>query len=113
MLRKATLIAAALCLSACATPQTPAQTVYVMETDFAAALAVAGAYHDLPVCPATPLCKDPTTLVRIQAASLAAGAALGTAQTAVRGGGNATTAILTAQGAIVALQDLTNALQVK
>lgn len=100
-------------LAGCATPQTPSQTVYAMESDFAAALSIAGAYHDLPACPGPVLCRDATTMVRVQAAALAAGNALGVAQTAVRGGANATTAILTAQGAIVALQSLTAALKVQ
>lgn len=106
-------VVAALSVAACATPQTPAQTVYVIETDFAASLAIAAAYHDLPVCPTAVLCKDPTTLVRIQAATLAAGNAIATVQSIVRANGDPTAAMTIAQQAVAALQSLTAALKVK
>lgn len=100
--------------AACSTlPRTPAQTVYAIKSEFAADLALAAAYHDLPNCPALPLCKDPTTMVRIQAAALAANATLKVAEDAVRGGGSGASAVKTAGDAVLSLSAITAALKVK
>lgn len=103
-------------LVGCATtlPQTPAQTVFVLKSEYAAALGIAAAYHDLPTCPSgTLVCKDPTTVVRIQAAVLATNASLNLAEDAVRGGADSATAVKAATDAVVALEAITSAVKVR
>lgn len=101
--------------AACSTlPRTPAQIVYAIKSEYAADLAIAAAYHDLPTCPSAPmLCKDPTTMVRIQAAALAANATLKVAEDAVRGGGSNASAVKIAGDAVLSLSAITAALKVK
>lgn len=100
--------------AACSTlPRTPAQIVYAIKSEYAADLAVAAAYHDLPNCPAKLLCKDPTTMVQIQAAALAANTTLKVAEDAVRGGGSSASAVKTAGDAVLSLSAITAALKVK
>jgi len=111
---------AAISIAACAvTPQTPAQDVYAIQGDYAAALSVAVAYKQLPACgqPTSPvLCSDKAVVAKLQAADDAAYAALTAAQNIVRTPGaglNAQTAITAANQAVQALITITSTLGVK
>lgn len=106
-------------LAACAgAPTTPAQTIYDVESGYAAALAVAVAYKSLPPCaPAAPvICSQPNVVAQLQKADDVAYQALTAAQNTVRtpgAGANAQTAIVAAQQALQALTAITATLQVK
>lgn len=111
----------AVILAACATvqPQTPAQAVYQVKSNYAAALEVAVAYTRLPRCtePVTvPICSRYDVIVRLQQADRAAAPALDAAEKVVRApdaGANPQTAILAAQQAVAALTAITSTLKVK
>lgn len=115
----ALLLAFALAGLGCATtPQTPAQSVYQVQGNYAAALNVAVAYKQLPACQpgGTKLCSDKAIVAKLQQADDVAFAALTAAQNTVRtagAGANAQTAIVAAQQAVQALASITATLQVK
>jgi len=115
MTKFATLTLLALIVVACAgTPQTPQQAVFLVKTDYQAALVVAVAYKHLPLCEtgAPAICSQPKVVRQLQAASAAAGAILDGAETAARDGEPTATALLTAaQQAVAALSTLTQTLR--
>lgn len=106
-------------LAACSTtPQSPAQAVYAVQGNYAAALTIAVAYKSLPDCAATTavLCKKADIVGKLQKADDAAYPALQAAQNIVRqpnAGANAQTAIFAAEQAVSALTSITSTLQVK
>lgn len=94
-------------VSACAVPQSPAETVFQAKTAHAVALRSAVAYRELPRCnPAPQPCHDPAVVAQIQRADKVADAALDAAENAVRSPGFGqsviTTAVRTAQEALQA-----------
>lgn len=107
-------------LAACAvSPQTPAQSVFLIKNDYQAALTVAVAYKNLPPCgqPASPvICSDAKVVAQLQKADDVAYPALQAAETTARtpgAGANAATAIVAAQQAVAALTAITSTLTVK
>jgi hypothetical protein len=107
-------------LAACAggTAQTPAQTVYQVQSDYAAALVVAVAYKNLPDCalPGHPvLCSQATIIKQLQDADDIAYPTLTAAQNTVKvqGATNAQTAVNAAQQAVAALTAITSKLVIK
>jgi hypothetical protein len=121
--RRATPLALAAALAACAggqpTPQSPAQAVYAVEGDYAAALAVAVQYRALPQCSGstTALCSTPEVLAQLEKGDAAAWASIEAAQNTVRTPGasaHAETAALTAaQQATTTFQQIAATLKVK
>ena len=113
------LIFACLTGFGCATaPQSPAQAVYAVQGNYAAALSVAVAYKQLPACQqgGPVLCSDSGVVKKLQAADDSAYAALTAAQNVVRSPGaglNAQTAIVAAQNAVNILAALTANLKVQ
>ncbi len=109
-----------LILMACTTPQTPAQTIYLVESDYAAALKVELAYSDLPRCdqPTSPvLCSKVSVIKIVQKADNTAWAAIQEAQTAVRtpgyGENKMTTAISSAKALVKSFVSITSTLRTK
>lgn len=106
-----------LIMAACAvTPKTPAQSIYLIESNFRAALVVAVAYKELPKCGTAlvKLCSDQAIVKKLQTTYDVANASLLAAQIAVRSsGGNAERAITAAQQAVIALTTITSTLEVK
>ncbi len=106
-------------LAACSTtPQSPAQAVYAVQGNYAAALTIAVAYKQLPSCATTTatLCSKPDIVVKLQKADDVAYPALQAAQNTVRqpnAGANAQTAIFAAEQAVAALTAITSTLQTK
>jgi hypothetical protein len=109
-------------LAACAgqpVPQSPAQAVYAVEGDYAAALAVAVQYRALPPCAAaaTPLCSTPEVLAQLEKGDAAAWIAIEAAQNTVRTPGassnDETAALAAAQQAATAFQQIAATLKVK
>jgi hypothetical protein len=115
-MRRAAVLALAAALASCSAvqpvPQSPAQAVYAVEGDYAAALAVAVQYRALPQCSAstTALCSRPEVIAQIQKGDAAAWAAIEAAQNTVRTPGVAsdaeTTALMAAQHATQAFQQI-------
>jgi hypothetical protein len=112
---KKLIIALVLAVAACTTqPTSPAQAVFQIESNYAAALAVAVTYKNLPPCPGTVLCSDAQVVVRLQKADDAASALLQGAQTTVRSGASGSDlAIKAAEQAVGALTSITQTLKVK
>ena len=116
---RALVVVAALSLAGCASvngaPTAALQRgVYSAESAFAAALPVAVAYENLPVCSAAQKfpCSDPEAVVKITAAAKAARASLATAEAAARSNSNGaalSTAALQAQGDVAAFVALVGA----
>ena len=106
-----------LIVTACSiAPQTPAQSIYLIENNFRAALVVAVTYKELPKCGTAlvKICSDPEVVKKLQTTYDVANASLMAAQIAVRsGGGNAERAITAAQQAVIALTAITSTLEVK
>jgi hypothetical protein len=106
-------------LAACASgTTTPAQTVYQVQSDYAAALVVSVAYKNLPDCalPGHPvLCSQATIIKQLQDADDIAYPTLTAAQNTVRvqGATNAQTAVVAAQQAVAALTAITSKLVIK
>jgi hypothetical protein len=105
-------------LAACAvTPQSPAQTIYQLTSNYNAAATVIIAYKNLPPCPAaTALCSDPAIVAKLKQADQIAYSALVAAENTVRtpgAGANAATAAVAAQQAIAALAAIAATLQTK
>lgn len=106
----AVFLLAALALQGCATVSsqpdaTPAQRVYALEGDYAAALAVAVAYTQLPSCATgAKLCSAVVVKAKLQALDGAAWASLATAEDAVRKNVPADAYLLDAARAVTNLQ---------
>lgn len=85
-------------VSACAVPQSPAESVFQAKTAHAVALRSAVAYRELPACkvPAVQPCRDAAVLAQIQRADKVADAALDAAENAVRSPGFGQNVIQTA-----------------
>lgn len=85
---------------------TPATGLYATEGSYAAVLALAVAYRDLPVCRAAGqiACHDPAVVLRIRAANIKAYAVMRGAETllAAHGSPGAVAAAVTAADAAVA-----------
>ncbi len=100
-------------------PQSPAQAVYAIEGDYAAALAVAVQYRALPPCSVSTsaLCSTSEILAQIEKGDAAAWAAIETAQATVRTPGVTndaeTAALVAAQQAATAFQTIAATLKVK
>ncbi len=103
-------------LTACASQQairddaTPAQTVFVLKSDYKAVLGLAVQYESLPRCPDTEskACSDPDIVAAIRKADIAASAALDSAETIVRTPGATDDAVTFA---ITAAQEALNVLR--
>lgn len=108
-----------LLLAACSTtPQSPAQAVYAVHGNYAAALTIAVAYKQLPDCATTTavLCSKKEIVTRLQQADDRAFPLLQAAQNTVRisgSGANVQTAIFAAEQAVSALSAITATLTVK
>lgn len=105
----AAFVAALVLLAGCASaPQSPAQAVYQVQGQYAAALAAAVAYRELPTCVpgGPPLCSSPPIVAKLQAADNVAYAALSAAQGIVRAPG----AGASIPGAIAAAREAIGAL---
>jgi hypothetical protein len=106
-------------IAACTTaPKTPAQTVFLIESDYAAALTIAVQYKALPDCAIAQsvICSKLDVVAKIQKADDVAYPLLQAAQKVVRvegAGANAQTAVMAAQQAVAALTSITQTLQVK
>jgi hypothetical protein len=103
-----------LALAACAVPESPAQTVYLVQADYAAALKVELAYSNLPRCHAPgsgPICSDVNVIQKLQHADDLAWIAIKQAQGAVRtpgyGDGKVITALASAKALTRAFVDIT------
>ena len=101
-------VLAAFALAGCKTlPDTPAQTVYALEGSYAAALSVAVAYRNLPLCGTGPvLCHDPETLAKINAAVAVVNTDIDAAETAARSGASADRVAAATNLAVAALEQL-------
>lgn len=105
-----------LVVTACSVaPNTPAQSIYLIENNFRAALVVAVTYKELPQCGTAlvKLCSEPEVVKKLQTTYDVANASLMAAEIAVRSGGNADRAINAAQQAVIALTAITSTLEVK
>lgn len=96
------------------TPAGNAQVVYQAESDYAAALAAAVAYRNLPRCGGVgPLCHEDKVVIQLQTSDAVASAAIKTAQSAVRAGVTSPSTINAAVNAVQAFFALTATLKVK
>lgn len=109
-----------LLLAGCTEPKTPAQAVFQMEGDYAAALSLEKNYDELPDCssPSKPLvCSKKETRQLVRKIDDGAWDAISQAQTAVRTAGFGTdktqTAIATATAAVAAFTNIVQTLGVK
>lgn len=106
-------------ITACTQPETPAQTVYAIESSYAAGLRIELAYSNLPRCHLTriPLCSDVAVIKKVQRADNIAYSAIKQAETAVRTQGfndsKITSAIASAKALTGAFTDITSQLRVK
>lgn len=118
-MKKLLLSIAILAIAACTTPQNPAQAVYQITNNYAAALSVAVAYKRLPSCdqPAAPvLCSKVSIVKKLQDADDTAFPLLRAASNTVRApgaGANLATAIVAAQNAVDAFASITAKLAIK
>lgn len=115
---KLMLIAAVLALAACATPQSPAESVFQAKTAHAVALRSAVAYRELPRCnPAPQPCHDPAVVQQLQKADRTADAALDAAEAAVRtpgfGESVIASAVASAKAALAAFTSITDGLRTR
>lgn len=96
-------------------PKSPAQSIYLIENNFRAALVIAVTYKELPKCgTGIQLCSNPVVVKKLQTTYDVANASLKAAQLTVRSGtGNAEIAITAAQQAVIALTAITSTLEVK
>lgn len=107
-------------LIGCTSPDTPAQTIYLLESNYSAALQIEITYDDLPRCgpPANPpLCSTMNTIKKVRIADDIAYSALKNAEIAVRAHGfsvnNTTAALASATAMTQAFTDITATLEVK
>lgn len=108
-------------LAACVSPKSPAQAVYQVKGDYAAALSVETHYDNLPTCgtlASTPLlCKNLATAKMVRQVDDTAYDAIEAAETAVRtpgyGTDKVTTALATATSAVAAFTNIVATLGVK
>lgn len=118
--RFAFLVGCVVALSACAAvPKSPAQAIFQVEGDYAAALAVAVQYEKLPRCtvPDKQICSKSSVIKKIKKADTIAGDALDAAQKAVRDPSfdksKADALIVSATNAVSAFARITSDLKVK
>lgn len=109
-----------LVLLACTAPETPAQTVYLVQSQYAAALKVEVAYSKLPRCgqPASPkLCSDAAIVSKVKKISDSTWSAIKEAQEAVRtpgfGEDKITTIVTSARSLTDAFVEVTKTLGVE
>lgn len=107
-------------LAACVSPQSPAQAVFQLEGNYAAALSVENNYNRLPSCksPTKPLvCQDTEVAKTVRKVDDIAWAAISKAQSAVRtpgfGKDGITTAVAAATNAVGAFSNIVATLGVK
>lgn len=120
-MKRVLLLVGALVLVGCATrPNDAAQSIYAVETGLVGAMEVATSYASLPSCApdGSPICSDPATVTRIQAAAATAVAAVDAAQAAVQPGtslsaADQTAAVTQATVALAALTNLTSTVRTK
>jgi acetoin utilization deacetylase AcuC-like enzyme len=105
-------------VSACAVPQSPAETVFQAKTAHAVALRSAVAYRELPRCDSGQRpCHDPAVVEQLQKADRTADAALDAAEAAVRtpgfGESVIASAVASAKAALTAFVSITDTLRTK
>lgn len=113
-------------LSGCATMNSAAagltstqaqQDMYLVESDYAAALRIAVAYRDLPACqPGLKICADATVLADIRAVNAAADVVLFNSEAVVRSKSTSAelaNAITAAKSAVAELTALTSKVKVR
>ncbi len=117
---KKLLILLPLAILACTKPESPAQSVYLVESDYAASLRVELAYSNLPRCgkPTSPkLCSQVSVIKKVQLADNLAWNAIKEAQVAVRtpgyGDNKVTTVVASATALTRAFVSITNTLEIK
>lgn len=98
-----------------ASGRTPAQSVFILESAYAAALAIEVQYSQLPTCDALRVtsCKTAATLQRVRLADDAAWAAIQGAELVVRNNGDPVYALIAATNALQAFTTIVLTLQVK
>lgn len=110
------MVAATLGFTGCAsTPQTPQQTVFVMQSAYNAAAGVIVAYKKLPQCSEVQKmpCSEASVVTKLQAADSVAYPLMMSAQAAVRGNhSNMVGIIETASQAVNALTAITATIEV-
>lgn len=107
-------------MMACTTPETPAQTVYLAQSNYATALRIELAYGNLPRCGkawSPKVCSDVKILKKVQTADNIAWSALKQAQHAVRtpgyGDSKVTTTVASAKALTNAFVEITAELEIK
>ncbi len=107
-------------LIACTTPETPAQAVYVIESDYAIALKAENAYSSLPRCyeaNSPKICSEISVIKNLQKSDDLAWIAIKNAQVAVRtngfGDSKIATAVASAKALTSAFVEITSQLKVK
>jgi hypothetical protein len=116
-MKKLILLLPILLMACTAKPETPAQSVFLAESDYAAGLKIELAYSNLPRCPKAKLCSDVSIIKKVQIADNVAYVALKDAQAAVRtpgyGDSKITTVVASATALTKAFVDITQTLGVK
>lgn len=112
----ASLLLAGVLLAACATPESPQQSVFQAKSGYAVALTAAVAYKRLPDCVRAPQpCHDAKVLAQLQKADTVASTALDSAENAVRtpgfGSSVISSAVAAAQAALSAFTSITTTLR--
>ncbi len=117
---KKLLILLPIALMACTTPQTPAQSVFLVEADYAAALRIELAYSNIPRCgkPTSPtICSEVAVIKKVQTADNVAWTAIQQAQDAVRtpefGSDKVDTAVAISKSLTSSFVGITNTLKTK
>lgn len=107
-------------LMACAKPDTPAQDIYLVESDYAVALRLEVAYDGLPRCglkTSPKLCSSLPVMQKVRQIDNVAWDAIRNAETAVRTKGfsdsNVATAVASAKALVKTYTDITQTLGVK
>lgn len=118
-MRKILVLSSLLFLVACATPETLAQSVFLAESDYVAALKVELAYSNLPRCgkPDSPvICSDVDIMKKMQKMDNVAWEAIQQAQKAVRtpgfGDSKITTLVASAKALVGSFVNITQTLKV-
>lgn len=116
-MRRFAALALCLTLGACATAGdgSASSNMYALESEYAAGLAVAAAYNDLPRCPSmiNGLCSDPAKVAHLRNVVIVANRNLQAAETVVRSGGDPVSVMLAASATIADLTALTMQLRTK
>ena len=117
-MRRVFAVVVFLLVVSCTLPQSPAQAVYAIQGNYAAALTIAVAYTKLPDCTAggPQVCKLPSVVSAVRKADDVAWNAIKAAQDTVRTPGisdsSITAALVSAENAVRALVAITQALKV-